>query len=75
MDIGREELSHLEIVGTFARLHLKPLKSVREVAEIDSLIAIAVGGGAYRYRKPETVKAYCDRLHTPGGRSLRISRL
>ena len=37
MDIGTEELSHLEIVGTLARLHLKPLKSVREEAEIDPL--------------------------------------
>src|SRR3977135_3519169 len=45
MDIGTEELSHLEIVGTLARLHLKPLKSVREEAEIDPLIAIAGGGG------------------------------
>jgi Mn-containing catalase len=44
MDIGTEELSHLEIVGTLARLHLKPLKSVREEAEIDPLIAIAGGG-------------------------------
>ena len=35
MDIGTEELSHLEIVGTLARLHLKPLKSVREEAEVD----------------------------------------
>ena len=26
MDIGTEELSHLEIVGTLARMHLKPLK-------------------------------------------------
>jgi len=45
MDIGTEELSHLEIVGTLARLHLKPLKSVREEAEIDPLVAIAGGGG------------------------------
>lgn len=45
MDIGTEELSHLEIVGTLARLHLKPLKSVREAAEADPLIAIAGGGG------------------------------
>jgi Mn-containing catalase len=45
MDIGTEELSHLEIVGTLARLHLKPLKSVREEAEVDPLIAIAGGGG------------------------------
>ena len=41
MDIGTEELSHLEIVGTLARMHLKPLKSVREAAEADPLIAIA----------------------------------
>src|SRR3981081_1361447 len=27
MDIGTEELSHLEIVGTLARMHLKPLKN------------------------------------------------
>src|SRR5882757_1594635 len=49
MDIGTEELSHLEIVGTLARLHLKPLKSVREEAEIDPLIAIAGGGGINLY--------------------------
>jgi Mn-containing catalase len=49
MDIGTEELSHLEIVGTLARLHLKPLKSVREEAEIDPLIAIAGGGGVNLY--------------------------
>jgi Mn-containing catalase len=45
MDIGTEELSHLEIVGTLARMHLKPLKNNREAAEIDPLIAIAGGGG------------------------------
>ena len=45
MDIGTEELSHLEVVGTLARIHLKPLKSVREAAEADPLIAIAGGGG------------------------------
>jgi Mn-containing catalase len=45
MDIGTEELSHLEIVGTLARMHLKPLKSLREEAETDPLIAIAGGGG------------------------------
>jgi Mn-containing catalase len=45
MDIGTEELSHLEIVGCLARMHLKPLKSVREEAETDPLIAIAGGGG------------------------------
>ena len=45
MDIGTEELSHLEIVGALARLHLKPLKFNREAAELDPLIAIAGGGG------------------------------
>jgi Mn-containing catalase len=45
MDIGTEELSHLEIVGALARLHLKPLKFNREAAESDPLIAIAGGGG------------------------------
>ena len=45
MDIGTEELSHLEIVGALARLHLKPVKFDRELAEADPLIAIAGGGG------------------------------
>lgn len=45
MDIGTEELSHLEIIGTLARMHLKPSKKSREAAEADPLIAIAGGGG------------------------------
>lgn len=47
MDIGTEELSHLEVVGTLARMHLKPLKKQEDLeeAEIDPLIAIAGGGG------------------------------
>ncbi|MGB5902536.1 MAG: DUF892 family protein [Xanthobacteraceae bacterium] len=45
MDIGTEELSHLEIVGCLARMHLKPTKFDRELAEADPLIAIAGGGG------------------------------
>src|SRR5437764_6377373 len=45
MAIGTEELSHLEIVGTLARMHLKPMKKSREAAEADPLIAIAGGGG------------------------------
>ena len=45
MDIGTEELSHLEIVGTLARMHLKPMKSHRDQAHADPLIAIAGGGG------------------------------
>lgn len=46
MDIGTEELSHLEIVGTLARMHLKPMKQERSAAEDDPLVAIAGGGGA-----------------------------
>lgn len=45
MDIGTEELSHLEVVGTLARMHLKPMKKKRDAAEEDPLIAIAGGGG------------------------------
>src|SRR6195256_3093016 len=45
MDIGTEELSHLEIIGTLARMHLKPMKKSREAAEADPLVAIAGGGG------------------------------
>ena len=45
MDIGTEELSHLEVVGTLARMHLKPLKNDRDKAHADPLIAIAGGGG------------------------------
>src|SRR5690348_10007243 len=45
MDIGTEELSHLEVVGALTRLHLKPMKFDREAAEEDPLIAIAGGGG------------------------------
>src|SRR5580692_2649916 len=35
MDIGTEELSHLEIVGTLARMHLKPMKTDRNAAHAD----------------------------------------
>jgi Mn-containing catalase len=49
MDIGTEELSHLEVVGALARLHLKPMKFNREDAEADPLIAIAGGGGINLY--------------------------
>ena len=45
MDIGTEELSHLEVIGTLARMHLKPLKKKGAEAEADPLIAIAGGGG------------------------------
>ena len=45
MDIGTEELSHLEIVGTLARMHLKPVTKSRDSAEANPLIAIAGGSG------------------------------
>jgi Mn-containing catalase len=45
MDIGTEELSHLEVVGALTRLHLKPMKFDRDKAENDPLVAIAGGGG------------------------------
>jgi Mn-containing catalase len=45
MDIGTEELSHLEVVGALARLHLKPMKFDRGAAESDPLVAIAGGAG------------------------------
>ena len=45
MDIGTEELSHLEVVGTLARMHLRPLKRDRRAAHSDPLIAIAGGAG------------------------------
>jgi Mn-containing catalase len=45
MDVGTEELSHLEVVGTLAKLHLKPMKEKGNAAHQDPLIAIAGGGG------------------------------
>src|ERR1700710_1976470 len=45
MDIGTEELSHLEVIGTLARMHLKPMKKDADAAEHDPLVAIAGGGG------------------------------
>lgn len=45
LDIGTEELSHLEIVGALIRMHLRDLKTNREAAEADPLVTIAGGGG------------------------------
>jgi Mn-containing catalase len=45
LDIGTEELSHLEVVGALIRMHLKPLKTSREAAEAEPLVTIAGGGG------------------------------
>ena len=44
MDIGTEELSHLEIVGCLARI-ISNRRIDRRAAEADPLIAIAGGGG------------------------------
>src|SRR3979490_2723384 len=45
MDIGTEELSHLEVVGTLARMHLKPAKFDRQAPEADPPIAMPGGRG------------------------------
>ncbi len=45
LDIGTEELSHLEVVGALIRMHLKPLKTDREAADAEPLVTIAGGGG------------------------------
>jgi Mn-containing catalase len=47
MDLGTEELSHLEVVGILTRMHLKPMKTKRSAPEGDPLIAIVGGGGVF----------------------------
>lgn len=49
MDIGTEELSHLEVIGALIRMHMKPVKKALEDAEQDPLVAV-VGGGGLDYR-------------------------
>src|SRR3954465_9791029 len=49
LDIGTEELSHLEIVGALIRRPRKPMKEKREAAEADPLVCIAGGGGLGLY--------------------------
>ncbi len=49
MDIGTEELSHLEVIGMLTRMHLKPMKNKRNAAEADPLIAVIGGGGVNLY--------------------------
>ncbi len=49
MDIGTEEISHLEVVGALIRMHLKPQKKALAQAEEDPLIAITGGGGLNLY--------------------------
>jgi Mn-containing catalase len=45
MDIGTEEISHLEVVGALIKLHLSPQKKALAEAEADPLVAITGGGG------------------------------
>ncbi len=49
MDIGTEEISHLEVVGALIRMHLKPQKKSLEDAEMDPLLAVTGGGGVNLY--------------------------
>ncbi|EHH69573.1 non-heme manganese-containing catalase [Gluconobacter morbifer G707] len=49
MDIGTEELSHLEVVGTLVRAHLQTTAKDRWAAEATSLLAIMGGGGINFY--------------------------
>ncbi len=49
LDVGTEELSHLEVIGTLARMHLAPTKHKKAAAEEDPMIAIAGGGGVNLY--------------------------
>jgi len=65
MDIGTEELSHLEVIGTLARMHLKPMKKAADAAECDPLIAIA-GGGGVALRDSQGNAWTADYLKVPG---------
>ena len=49
MDIGTEEISHLEVVGALIRMHLKPQKKALDYAEQDPLVAVTGGGGLNLY--------------------------
>jgi Mn-containing catalase len=49
MDIGTEEISHLEVVGALIRMHLRPMKKAMQEAEQDPLVAITGGGGLNLY--------------------------
>lgn len=51
MDIGTEEMSHLEVIGTLARMHLKVTKKDRDAADVDPLVAITGGGGINLYNE------------------------
>jgi manganese catalase len=63
--IGTEEMNHLQVVRTLARLHLKPLKSVPEAVEADPLLAIA-GAGGNQSVQPQGNPSTADHLKTKG---------
>ena len=69
MDIGTEELSHLEIVGTLARMHLKPMKKNRNAAEAPR----AHGRLTKRYSRQTARDGYlrepvvCEAIASTGG--------
>lgn len=45
MDIGTEEISHLEVVGALIRMHFIPIRQALDDAEQDPLVAVTGGGG------------------------------
>lgn len=45
IDVGTEELSHLEVIGHLAIAHLKPSKTDRKAAEESPLLALTGNGG------------------------------
>lgn len=45
LDIGTEEISHLEVVGALIRMHLSPMKKKMAHVEEDPLVAVVGGGG------------------------------
>jgi len=45
LDIGTEEISHLEVIGALVRLHMKPMKDSLRKAEANPLVALTGGGG------------------------------
>jgi Mn-containing catalase len=49
LDIGIEEMSHLEVIGMLAKMHLKPMKDDAKLAQADPLTAVAGGGGVNLY--------------------------
>ena len=69
LDIGTEELSHLEVVGALIRMHLKPLKTNREAAEADPLVKISQSIAKWRQAFPDlvviTVSDRDGRWHLP----------